>query len=66
MAPCSPSGRVVSQDGAVRAVLLAAPVVWLALYAAERAAHGHWGAAVAFALPCFALLWLASRAWRHW
>ena len=47
----------------MRRLVLAAPVVWLVAYAAERAARGHWGAAVAFALPCFAFLWLASRAW---
>jgi hypothetical protein len=39
-------------------------VVLMAAIAAERAAQGLWGAAVAFALPASALLFLAARSWR--
>lgn len=40
-------------------------VLFMALLAAELAARGHWGAAVAFALPAFALLTLVARPWKH-
>lgn len=45
-------------------LLLAAPIVYMVALAAERAARGSWGAAVAFTLPCFVLVWLAARSRR--
>jgi hypothetical protein len=48
----------------VRLLPLPAVVLMVAI-AAERAARGRWGAAVAFALPAFALLTLAARPWKR-